>query len=125
MPSIRLAWNPKHIIVQWVGIGKNTHTHIFSSFYCLPTKHKKRRVSSEKKILHNNFKQLLDHAVCSHPFCKALENIVRMMGGTMDISVHKKVLLVCNSHGILQVPSTFSKNNMEKSSLHNLDCCYE
>ena len=26
MPSIRLAWNPKRVIVQWVGIG--THTHI-------------------------------------------------------------------------------------------------
>ena len=26
MPSICLAWNSKHIIVQWVGIG--THTHI-------------------------------------------------------------------------------------------------
>ena len=24
MPSIHLAWNPKHVIVQWVGIG----THI-------------------------------------------------------------------------------------------------
>ena len=24
MPSIHLAWNPKHVIVQWVGIG--THT---------------------------------------------------------------------------------------------------
>ena len=33
MPSICLAWNLKHIIVQWVGIGththKHTHTHIF------------------------------------------------------------------------------------------------
>ena len=27
-PSIHLAWNPKHIIVQWVGIGTHTHTHI-------------------------------------------------------------------------------------------------
>ena len=24
-PSVYLAWNPKHVIVQWVGIG--THTH--------------------------------------------------------------------------------------------------
>ena len=27
MPSIHLAWNPKHVIVQWVGIGTHTHTH--------------------------------------------------------------------------------------------------
>ena len=27
MPSMRLAWNPKRVIVQWVGIGTHTHTH--------------------------------------------------------------------------------------------------
>ena len=26
-PSIHLAWNPKHAIVQWVGIGTHIHTH--------------------------------------------------------------------------------------------------
>ena len=26
MPSIHFAWNPKHVIVQWVGIGTHTHT---------------------------------------------------------------------------------------------------
>ena len=30
MPSIQLAWNPKRIIVQWVGIGTHTHTFLFS-----------------------------------------------------------------------------------------------
>ena len=29
MPSIRLAWNPKRIIVQWVGIETHTHTHTY------------------------------------------------------------------------------------------------
>ena len=24
MPAIHFAWNPKHVIVQWVGIGKHT-----------------------------------------------------------------------------------------------------
>ena len=28
-PSICLAWNPKHVIVQWVGIGTHTHFLIF------------------------------------------------------------------------------------------------
>ena len=28
MPSIRLVRNPKCVIVQWVGIGTHTHTHI-------------------------------------------------------------------------------------------------
>ena len=27
MPSIRLARNPKHVIVQWVGIGTHTNAH--------------------------------------------------------------------------------------------------
>ena len=27
LPSIHLAWNPKRVIVQWVGIGTHTHTH--------------------------------------------------------------------------------------------------
>ena len=31
MPSICLAWNPKHVIVQWVGIRTHTHTHSFQS----------------------------------------------------------------------------------------------
>ena len=26
-PSIRLVWNPKRVIVQWVCIGTHTHTH--------------------------------------------------------------------------------------------------
>ena len=26
-PSIHLAWNPKLVIVQWVGIGTHIHTH--------------------------------------------------------------------------------------------------
>ena len=30
-PSIHLAWNPKHVIVQWVGIGTHTHTNNFVS----------------------------------------------------------------------------------------------
>ena len=33
MPSIHLVWNPKHIIVQWVGIG--THTHTLVSDHCI------------------------------------------------------------------------------------------
>ena len=32
MPSIHLAWNPKHLIVQWVGIG--THTHFLTVPRC-------------------------------------------------------------------------------------------
>ena len=32
-PSICLAWNLKHIIVQWVGIGTHTHTHFLVSYY--------------------------------------------------------------------------------------------
>ena len=28
MPSIRLAQNPKHVIVQWVGIRTHTHTYL-------------------------------------------------------------------------------------------------
>ena len=28
MPFIRLAWNPKHVIVQWVGIETNKQTNI-------------------------------------------------------------------------------------------------
>ena len=27
---IHLVWNPKHVIVQWVGIGTHTHTHTYS-----------------------------------------------------------------------------------------------
>ena len=33
MPSICLAWNPKHVIVQWVGIGTHTHTHRWLNYY--------------------------------------------------------------------------------------------
>ena len=29
-PSIHLAWNPKHVIVQRVGIGKHTHAHTYT-----------------------------------------------------------------------------------------------
>ena len=29
MPSICLAWNPKHVIVQWVGIGTHTFTVVY------------------------------------------------------------------------------------------------
>ena len=28
-PSIHLAWNSKHVIVQWVGIGTHTHTQTY------------------------------------------------------------------------------------------------
>ena len=28
-PSIHLEWNPKHIIVQWVGIGTHTFSHTY------------------------------------------------------------------------------------------------
>ena len=37
MPSIHLAWNPKHVIVQWVGIGTHTCTHIFILLCIAPT----------------------------------------------------------------------------------------
>ena len=32
-PFIRLAWNPKRVIVQWVGIGTTTHTHTHTQFF--------------------------------------------------------------------------------------------
>ena len=32
MPSICLAWNPKHLIVQWVGVGTHTHTYTHTVF---------------------------------------------------------------------------------------------
>ena len=34
MPSIHLAWNPKHVIVQWVGIGTHTYAHISKEVKC-------------------------------------------------------------------------------------------
>ena len=35
MPSIHLAWNPKHVIVQWVGIGTHTQALLCDTHLCL------------------------------------------------------------------------------------------
>ena len=31
-PYTRVSWNPKRVMVQWVGIGTHTHTHLFLNF---------------------------------------------------------------------------------------------
>ena len=38
MPSIHLVWNPKRIIVHWVGI--RTHTHTISTLYAGLSRHR-------------------------------------------------------------------------------------
>ena len=43
-PSIHLAWNPKHVIVQWVGIG-NKQTNVSLAFFdrdMFPSKYARR-----------------------------------------------------------------------------------
>ena len=35
MPSTHLAWNPKHVIVQWIGIGTHTHTNTHTHTHTL------------------------------------------------------------------------------------------
>ena len=34
-PSIHLAWNPKHVIVQWVGIGTHTNCYLVLGYIVL------------------------------------------------------------------------------------------
>ena len=54
-PSIHLVWNPKHVIVQWVGIG--THTQIGISLQAAPSSIDKTSASSRTQPQHTRHRQ--------------------------------------------------------------------
>ena len=59
-PSIRLVQNPKHIIVQWVGIGTHTHTHACTHTHFVLRESRKPYLTNVKIVLlYSTFSQEL------------------------------------------------------------------